>query len=702
MSTHSEQLSTDLYRLALSRLNEPQAAMAAALQTLASIPATADDLAGANALLRRAPRRRSGRGDPLSRYLDGLDDDEHLLFALAYGLGWSPAQAARALRLGEGPVKSQLRLFRRQFAAFPPETRLTGEAEMRAALVEHWPPPTPEQLTRLQAAFEQAGDEAAGREAAPPAAPPSPSLSAGALPRRLLLISAAAIALVMALAGAALFGVSYLPSLLPPTPQTFSNLPTPITPAPVLAPLWRGSSQEEIRQRLGDSPGLWRTLAMTVQRIDYGPTAYSGPPRRYQAQVWISQPGEGIEAWGLLDGPITQITLSAGDQQFLRNLLNQRSTRRAWQGYTAGLLTQSWLAEMIFPAGGAWMAATGKFVVVQMTGVQARTAMLVDWLDADQVRRYRLWIDTETGILVRLQAYGGDDGGLLLAESTATWWAVDLAAPPPELSALARQASLPPTPAGLEAIPPTPTLAVSPAPRPPLPEDPAPTGFDPRGARLTFQPSSAPAGGPLALAAQINDFTHPPTLPFDIFADGYLLGRVNFGLPWGMRCTRSSDGLRLAFNNASDGSAPGDLRLRWLDLRDVRRVFQPESPLLAESFAFSGDSLHLAAFGSSPSLTSAIYLITVNSAEISRLLPVQAAHSLAFSPDGEFLAFIGRLSGESADALFVVHLRSRTLAFRSDPGAPIDAAINASPILSWNIAYPLAAGDMQSCASPPP
>jgi hypothetical protein len=223
-------------------------------------------------------------------------------------------------------------------------------------------------------------------------------------------------------------------------------------------------------------------------------------------------------------------------------------------------------------------------------------------------------------------------------------------------------------------------------------------GFDPSGVRLVFQPSVDSAGGPLALAARINDYTQAPTLATDLFGDGYYLGQAQFGLPWGLRCARSPDGLRLAFSSVSEGVAPSDLRLRWLDLREARRVYQPEINLLAESFAFAPDSARLAAFGGGLDLADGIYIINLNSAEISRLMPAQSAHSLAFSPDGEFLAFIGQLSGEDAEALFVVHIRSRAIAFRSDPGTALDAAINQSPILGWGTAFPVETGGMETCA----
>ncbi len=670
-----------------------------------------DDLWLYEAIRPRLPRRRpAAQNAPADRSfwqaVDALDDQEHLLLLLRYLLGWEPAAAARLLRVSEGAVQAQLRLFRQQLAPkLEASAPIAADERLEQALQIRYPAPdfSDSDLLALIGPGPAASSETSPAPLAPAALPPAQpaSQSAPSAPLAPILLAALAALCLFALAGLAGFGLAAenAPRSTRPTQPLESNLPTPITPAPRLAALTRRSTSDEIRQRWQDSPGLWRTASIDVQASDYGPLSYLGPPRVYRYQAWVSQPGESIELFGLLAAPPTQIRFTSGNWQFQRDVLAGQTHSARWDGFAASLINQPRLRWMLYPLSSPWMEQPGRFVPVQTTTTLERPALVFDWLDLTDQRQARLWLDAQTGLILRLQEYSGPAFQTLLAESIAMSFGLDAAAPPAGLSNAARVIDPPPglgTPGDSEwnAIPATPTPAASPVARPTLPPDPAPPGFDPSGTHLTFQLAERPS--------PLDVYTQTQTARFDLLADGYRLASLAFGRPWGLRCARSPNGLFLAFNNASDGALPADDLLRWIDLSRPERVYKTEFNLRAADFAFSPTSDRLAAFssagyGDSPP---GLYQIDLRNGEVRLILAAAAARSLAFSPDGEYLAFIGRLPDDEADSLATIHLRTRSVAYQSQPGAPLDRAFNASPALLWQIPFPVVPGGMDACARP--
>jgi WD40 repeat protein len=186
-----------------------------------------------------------------------------------------------------------------------------------------------------------------------------------------------------------------------------------------------------------------------------------------------------------------------------------------------------------------------------------------------------------------------------------------------------------------------------------------------------------------------------------LFADGYWLGSLRFGLPWMLRCARSPDGQRMAFNTGSDGTAPPDDLLRWFNLSEPQALYQPLPLLHAASFAFSPDSRRLAVGGEGESgQPSGAYLINLGTGEASLLLEAEGARSLAWSPDGEYLGLIATLPGEDAPSAIVIYLRSGQIVHQGPLEQPGDLAPLDSPILLWGIPFPAEMGNMDTCAAP--
>ena len=160
--------------------------------------------------------------------------------------------------------------------------------------------------------------------------------------------------------------------------------------------------------------------------------------------------------------------------------------------------------------------------------------------------------------------------------------------------------------------------------------------------------------------------------------------------------------MRLAFNTFSDGASLPDDALRWLDLRDPAKLFEPLPGLHAGDFAFSPDSQKLAVFATGGNAEQAgVYLVTLATGDFSKVIALADAHSLLWSPDGEFLALTGVAEAGDDEQVLVLHLRSRQIAFQADP-LPTGASLPVDwPIANWGVAFPVAPGDMQTCSNPP-
>ncbi len=272
---------------------------------------------------------------------------------------------------------------------------------------------------------------------------------------------------------------------------------TPVsTPRPAVRQAWPLSllsSSEAISQRLIESAELWSTVWMDVQAAKFGPPSYRGAPRLYRLQAWVSQPAQSIQLFGLLAREPSSLYIYRGYRgDYLNPLLGLSYTKEA-AATPAALLENDDLRQMIFPSTSITAIQPGFFRAVRPEALLGRQALVVDWRNQYGQRRFRLWIDTRTGLLLRQQEFGGDDFDLLLSDHQATGLVLDEPSPPVGLStALQKLQQAPSTPEqGSAATPiillPTPTAAVRLENRSSLGQEPAPPGYDPRHARLEFE-----------------------------------------------------------------------------------------------------------------------------------------------------------------------------------------------------------------------
>ncbi|OGO36330.1 MAG: hypothetical protein A2W35_03205 [Chloroflexi bacterium RBG_16_57_11] len=724
-----------LYRLALASLDDTQAARKATAIAFAGFwleetrpPGAVPDQRLYELALRNFHKKESGHLpvpvefaniEPDSSWMlepaivkfnqavDRLGIIEHHLLVLVYVLGWRPDQAGELLGVSQKAAVSQLSLFHSRLcpllekapeSAIPsagdlPELpkELGASADRRAAAIlqARWPAPelTEAEIDELSRQIEMLAESMRQQRVT---STPYRRLTVG--------LVAAAVLLLCLTAGLGAWllnaqGLSTGPQRTPTA--TAHGASTAFPQVTLLSPLTRRSSDEDIRQRWVESPSLWHSLSADVQTWRYGPLSYYGLPRSYRDQAWILQPDQSIVLNGLLGEPPGQSYLIAQDRVFRRSAAEDESHSEPWDGSLESLLPGEPLRSMIFPTTSRWASQPGEFRPVQTTSLAGREAVVFDWTNPGGQREARLWLDAQTGIILRAQIFADRDDQTLIDDCMLTSLALERSQPPPGLVTGARLGRAQPASGdpAFSALPPTPTPAAVPVDRPSTPINSAPPGFNPTGSALTFHFTRDPQVA--------NATTDTAAQPAELIADGYNLGKTLFGLPWTLRCDRSPDGQRLAFNTASDGATPADDSVRWFNLSKPQAIYQPLPDLEAVSFAFSPDSRRLAVAGQGGDYRdSGVYLVDLGTGESRLLLAVDQAHSLVWSPDGEFLALIGIPEGQETESILVLHVRTSQLAYQSPPGA-IDQTPADSPITAWGTPFPVEMGGMDDCAAPP-
>jgi hypothetical protein len=167
-------------------------------------------------------------------------------------------------------------------------------------------------------------------------------------------------------------------------------------------------------------------------------------------------------------------------------------------------------------------------------------------------------------------------------------------------------------------------------------------------------------------------------------------------------CDRSPDGQRLAFNTGTDGAAPADDSLHWFNLKDPQAIYQPLPGFHATSFVFAPDSHRLAVFGyGEGEWERGIYILDIGTGENELLSDLSNARSLVWSPDGEYLGFIGTTTEDDNPEVTVIHVDTAQIAYQGKIEFLEGITYALGPIAGWGIEFPVETGGMDQCAAPP-
>jgi anti-sigma factor RsiW len=228
--------------------------------------------------------------------------------------------------------------------------------------------------------------------------------------------------------------------------------------------------------------------------------------------------------------------------------------------------------------------------------------------------------------------------------------------------------------------------------------------FQPAASQGTGTPAPAgynPARGMLSMKMVMGDDLNAPTFWYgDLSADGYWLGRVNFGATPGGWCDRSPDGSKITFSfDVQNSETALTSTLRWLDLQDVTRVYDPIPQFhLVSPITWGPDNRRVAFSGGTNDQDRALFVYDIQSQE---LHPVGKASlgPLLWSPDGQWLAQLEE-NGSGSSELAVYRVADGTEIYRGPWDRNVWQPSAGAPILTWGVQMPRNTAGFERCVNP--
>ncbi len=473
------------------------------------------------------------------------------------------------------------------------------------------------------------------------------------------------------------------------------------TPASTPIPLDINNSYPVVNKRMMDTKQFYQSFWGEAQVFFYGPAGYIGPPREYRVQIWYSAPGNYLLVGGpLLGKPDSVISIqenqpTSQERVFLsfRNYqgddwyyldaeeLNGRDSRLMFSFDAMNLV----LKMVRFQPSG------DRLTLSSSESIDGKGTIVANFNGSNSQNRSRFWIDAITGLILREQVYSNKENSLVESEVSIgkiyynqepypglfepfNYLPLEFAADPNDITDQATIGEEPPT----SGMPP----AHSPLRYPPAPDD-----FDSSDSWLIFQyPSSY-------------NFRSFHSL-VELFSDQYFLGVVRFGNPWTMICDRSPDGDKIAYVSMPDGPAFGTI-LNWFSLSDPKlEVRDVLGDITIREVVFAPNSDHLAVFARYGE-TGGLYLIETSSQSVRRLLQLESASSLVWSPDNEYLAMIAKQKKQDDYDLFlVIRVSDGQIVYSSLWGQDVSSLLPDAPLLAWDVKFPAQPQGLDGCAQP--
>jgi hypothetical protein len=396
-----------------------------------------------------------------------------------------------------------------------------------------------------------------------------------------------------------------------------------------------------------------------------------------------------------------------------------------------------YLFDPFSPGLSNWFQAGGELQVLGQDTQAGREALAVQWTaeeapessSGDSSTVLILNVDTQTGSILHLRRYLGKvtpldwNASVLVEEQIVTDIAYDVDFPPPDPFD-------PRTALGAGFVEDYHGEPLAADAQLPLPEQPAaghellpykrpPPDFDPSGSRLTFQ---------LPKSLKSLDGTLQQALPpVELFAGPYFLRSLRGVNPWSLACGRSPDGRWLAYA-IPEWSLPADasqrdslVGLHLLDLLQREEIQTDWSGLLVDDLDFSPDGQRLA-LSLSDSTGPLVWVIDLESGDRDMQI-YSSADSLVWSPDGQYLAFLGNyhLAGSSEptqesigllpnEQAIVIRVDSGEVVYRASlpedwrlyTGAGLESQLPQDwPVRDWDVPFPVYRYTVSACVDRP-
>ena len=200
-----------------------------------------------------------------------------------------------------------------------------------------------------------------------------------------------------------------------------------VTAEPVLS---MDSSSEEIRNAMLQSATKWNTLWMDGLVTWYPADGSDTPPQVYHEQVWIERSTPRFRTLlGSGEGEAAQFTASDGNLILRMDLKTGRSESTSLPTFAKEAPADSsphmlWgqigtpISEIALSSNYA--ADQGIYEPTGMEIIAERETLIVEWTrTGTELPQWRLWLDTETGVILKLQEFGKGGGEDVLGERVA-------------------------------------------------------------------------------------------------------------------------------------------------------------------------------------------------------------------------------------------------------------------------------------------
>jgi hypothetical protein len=247
------------------------------------------------------------------------------------------------------------------------------------------------------------------------------------------------ISLTVLLSGCGTLEISFDVTPASAAPAGITATPEPVSPPQEeLLTLSLDSTSAEIQAAMLESATKWDTIWLDGTVTWYDTTGAGQPSQIYREQVWIDQSvnrfrvllgsaDAAANTFKVSDGlTILEMDLTSGQSQS-RPLPEPAKESRYVPPLEFGVSYPNplWgqigtpLSELVYSADRA--QSQGTFVPVSIETIAGRQALAVDWTYIEnQQPSFRVWLDVETGITLKMQEFGKGGGDVIQSERVMT------------------------------------------------------------------------------------------------------------------------------------------------------------------------------------------------------------------------------------------------------------------------------------------
>ncbi len=464
------------------------------------------------------------------------------------------------------------------------------------------------------------------------------------------------------------------------------------------------SDQNEILSRIQSSTQLWSTLWVDLIVTFHGPAGYVGPSYSERHQLWIDQEMGGLLVSGPTEGfpnYIEKIFLSPRSPSSQTGLFGAASYLKLGSQYPWFSIKSETAFQ--FPYAANYLLNTinqelfKNFSISTIDkAIQAeRNTIIVELTSEEGVLLARLWLETESGIVLREQYFDPHSSGKIIIESTVS--KIDFDHPRPTmwkrpkdstfvLSRHHQEGTNQPAISGPDKAN-QPMLGI--------PFRTAPANFDPSESRLSL------------FKADRMDYDNEGLGIYHLFADNFFLGDIELINPLQMICDRSPDGLQIIFSDERIFPPDSTRNIYLIDLKDLNLVSYRIPSTNIIRLSFSPDNRTVAVVGyDGLSGQDRFYLIDTSTRKYD-LLPIHSGFvSVAWSPDGKQIAVIDQsiftIDANRRTTVHVYNVQNGDLIDKLTINGILQEGTNIeTPLVGWRAKFQIPLQDLSYCITPP-